>query len=73
MDDCFDLELWFIIAKSTEGALFGYDDGFRFVVEKSEMIRFVEECSTRFKEVCSQCHMYNFFARMEENYRCFDL
>jgi hypothetical protein len=49
------VELWFITAKSSKGEIVGYDAGFRFVVEKAQMIRFTQELSDRFKAVCPQC------------------
>lgn len=54
-DECFNVELWFIIAKSLKEEIVGYDAGFRFTTEKTEMERFIEDLRTRFKEICSQC------------------
>jgi hypothetical protein len=54
-DDCFNVELWFITAKFPKGETIGYDAGFRFVVEKSAMQRFVEELLDRFNKICPQC------------------
>ena len=55
IDDCFNVELWFITAKFPEGEIVGYDAGFRFIVEKAQVIQFVREVSDRFKVICPQC------------------
>lgn len=55
VDNCFNLELWFITAKFPAGQIVGYDAGFRFVAEKSEMIQFAEDFLDRFNTVCPQC------------------
>jgi len=55
VDECFNVELWFVTAKFPEGDIVGYDAGFRFIVEKSQVIRFAKEFSDRFKVICPQC------------------
>ncbi|MDR2889258.1 MAG: hypothetical protein LBV33_05395 [Lachnospiraceae bacterium] len=42
IDDCFYVELWFIIAGDQEGRITGYDTGFRFPVHNDEMKKFVK-------------------------------
>ncbi len=54
-DECFNVELWFIVAEYPEGKIVGYDVGFRFVVDISEMKNFVAEFYNRFKIVCPHC------------------
>jgi ribosomal protein L37AE/L43A len=50
VDECFNVELWFIIADCPEGETVGYDAGFRFTVGKSEMKKFIEEFHDSFEK-----------------------
>ena len=52
MDECFSVELWFIVAEVPEGNIDGYDIGYRFIVDKKEMEHFVTECYKRYMDVC---------------------
>jgi hypothetical protein len=54
-DDLFILELWFFMARHPEGKLNGYYTGFKFGVERSEVVRFVQEYRDRFNAVCPHC------------------
>lgn len=51
VDECFNVELWFIVAQVPEGNVEGYDIGYRFVVDKKEMEHFVTECYKEYKKV----------------------
>ena len=51
-DECFNVEIWFIIAKMPEGNMDGYDIGYRFIVEKKEMEHFVIEFYKKYRDVC---------------------
>ena len=55
VDECFNVELWFITAKFPEGEIVGYDAGFRFIVEKTQAIQFEKGFSDRFNVICPQC------------------
>lgn len=54
VDECFSMEIWFIVAEYPEGRIFGYDDGFRFIVDKSEMKNFITEYYNSFKLACPE-------------------
>lgn len=53
IDECFSVELWLIAAEYPGGKIEGYDAGFRFVVGKSEMLKFLDQFYDSFKMICS--------------------
>lgn len=53
IDDCFSVELWLIAAEYPGGKIEGYDAGFRFMVGKSEMLKFLDQFYDSFKRICS--------------------
>lgn len=57
-DECFEVEIWFIVAEYLESKIQGYDMGFRFIVGKSEMEKFTKELYINFEKVCPQCSLY---------------
>lgn len=52
MEECFSVELWFIVAEVPEGIIDGYDIGYRFIIDKKEMEHFMTECYKRYMDVC---------------------
>jgi hypothetical protein len=54
IDECFSFELWFVEADYPKGMFVGYDVGFRFSVEVSEVAQFADAYYERFKVVCPQ-------------------
>jgi hypothetical protein len=57
IDECFNLKLWFVEADYPKGMFVGYDAGFRFTFEISELAQFVDAFYERFKVVCPQCSL----------------
>lgn len=53
IDECFSVELWLIASEYPEGKIVGYDAGFRFMVSKFEMLKFLNQFYDGFKMVCS--------------------
>ena len=54
MDEGFEVVLWFIIAEYSNSKMEGYNSGFRFMADKIEIKRFIEEFRNSFKKICPQ-------------------
>ena len=53
-DECFDVELWFMVAECPDGRIIGYRIGFGFVTGRNDVKKFLEEFKERFVLLCPQ-------------------
>lgn len=49
-DEVIEIELWINVANQTEGRIFGYDEGIRFIADKEGVQKFVYDINKNFEE-----------------------